>query len=90
MAIDRRTFLASGCAAAAGGALVPLTAIAAVGPATGAEQAAAAAPMAAVAVGPADLELRIFGWDQDDPRASSSQDGPSWIAIDQHWRTNWH
>lgn len=88
MPIDRRAFLVGGCAAAAGGALVPLTAIAAVGPAAGAEQAAAAAPMAAVAVGP-NLDLRIFGWDQD-PGVSSSQDGPSWIAIDQQWRGNWH
>jgi len=82
MPIDRRTFLVGGCAAATGGALVPLAAIAAVG----AEQAAAAASM----VGPADLDLRIFGWDQNDSGPSSSQDGPSWIAINQQWRSNWH
>ena len=88
MPIDRRAFLAGGCAAV--GSLVSLTAIAAVAPASGAAQAAAAAPMATVAVGPADLDLRILGWDRDEPVASTSQDGPSWIAIDLQFRGHWH
>ena len=94
MTIDRRTFLVGGCAAATGGALVSLSAIAAVGQVAGAEQPAAATPMAAAAGGQPGFELRIVGWDREDgvngPRAPSSLDGASWIAIDQQWRATWH
>jgi hypothetical protein len=94
MTIDRRTFLAGGCAAAAGGALVSLSAIAAVGQVADAGHLAVAAPVAAASAGQAAIDLRILGWDQDDgigsPGAQSSPHGASWLAIDQQWRGSWH
>ena len=84
MPIDRRTFLVGGCAAATGGALVSLSAVA------GAEQPAAAAPMAAAAVGQPGFDLRIVGWDDANGREPWSGDGASWIAIDSQWRATWH
>ena len=89
MTIDRRTFLVGGCAASTVGALGCLSAVAAVGQVGSAEAPAAAAPMAAAAVGQPAFDLRILGWDDANGREPSS-DGISWIAIDQQWRGNWH
>lgn len=93
MTVNRRTFLAGGCAAATGGALISLSAVAAVGQIAGTQQAAVAAPVAAAGAQTTGIDLRIVGWDQDDgmsgPR-TSSPDATTWIVIDQQWRGTWH